>query len=164
MSTTMLMTAAEIQAEGGREKWLELRTTGIGGSDAGIIVGVNTYKSKFQLWQEKTSQTVASEINLSDEVKERMEWGNRLEEPLAQWFQDKTGKKLRRCGMVRSDEHPFMIADVDRLVVGENSIVEIKTTAGYNYDEWADDKVPPSYLVQALHYMAVGNYDKCYFV
>ena len=44
MSTTMLMTAAEIQAEGGREKWLELRTTGIGGSDAGIIVGVNTYK------------------------------------------------------------------------------------------------------------------------
>lgn len=164
MSTTMLMTAAEIQAEGGREKWLELRTTGIGGSDAGIIVGVNTYKSKFQLWQEKTSQTVASEINLSDEVKERMEWGNRLEEPLAQWFQDKTGKKLRRCGMVRSDENPFMIADVDRLVVGENAIVEIKTTAGYNYDEWADDKVPPSYLVQALHYMAVGNYDKCYFV
>ena len=64
MSTTMLMTASEIQAEGGREKWLELRTTGIGGSDAGIIVGVNTYKSKFQLWQEKTSQTVASEINL----------------------------------------------------------------------------------------------------
>jgi len=46
MSTTMLMTAAEIQAEGGREKWLELRTTGIGGSDAGIIVGVNTPTSQ----------------------------------------------------------------------------------------------------------------------
>ena len=29
MSVTMLMTSAEMQAEGGREKWLELRKNGI---------------------------------------------------------------------------------------------------------------------------------------
>lgn len=160
MSVTMIMTAAEMAED--RAKWLELRRTGIGGSDAGVIVGVNTYRSKFALWQDKTGQV--DEIEVSDAAKERMEWGTRLEEPLAQWFEDKTGKKLRRCGMVRSDEYPFMIADVDRTVVGENSIVEIKTTSAYNYDEWADDRVPPSYIVQALHYMACGGYDKCYFI
>lgn len=160
MSVTMIMTAAEMADD--REKWLKFRQTGIGGSDAGVIVGVNTYRSKFALWQDKTGQGAEPEV--SEAAKERMEWGNRLEEPLAQWFEDKTGKKLRRCGMVRSDEHPFMIADVDRVVVGENAIVEIKTTSSYNYDNWANDKVPPSYIVQGLHYMACGGYDKCYFV
>lgn len=162
MSVTMLMTSAEMQAEGGRDKWLELRKNGIGGSDAGVIIGVNAFKNRFQLWLEKTDQGV--ELERSEEAVERMEWGNRLEPVVADWFEAKTGKKLRRCGMIRNNEYPFMFADVDRLVVGENAIVEIKTTAGYNKDEWADDKVPPSYMAQGLHYMAVGGYDKVYFV
>ena len=162
MSVTMLMTSAEMQAEGGRDKWLKLRQNGIGGSDAGVIIGVNNFKNRFQLWLEKTGQGV--ELERSDEALERMEWGNRLEPVVADWFEAKTGKKLRRCGMIRNDEHPFMFADVDRLVVGENAIVEIKTTAAYNKDEWDGDKVPPSYMAQGLHYMAVGGYDKVYFV
>lgn len=162
MSVTMLMTSAEMQAEGGRDKWLELRKNGIGGSDAGVIIGVNAFKNRFQLWLEKTDQGV--ELERSEEAVERMEWGNRLEPVVADWFEAKTGKKLRRCGMIRNNEYPFMFADVDRLVVGENAIVEIKTTAAYNKDDWADDKVPLSYMAQGLHYMAVGGYDKVYFV
>ena len=164
MSVTMMMTAAEMQAEGGREKWLELRKQGLGGSDAGVIIGVSSWKNrnKFSLWMEKTGQTLEEDI--SKEQAERMDWGNRLEPVIADWFEATTGKKLRRCGMIRSNEHPCMFADVDRLVVGENAIVEIKTTSAFNRAEWEDDKVPPSYLAQALHYMAVGDYDKCYFV
>ena len=161
MSVTMVMTAAEMQAEGGREKWLELRKQGLGGSDAGVVIGLNPWKSKFQLWMEKTGQ---ADFEPSPESLERMEWGNRLEPVVADWFETATGKKLRRCGMIRSNEHPWMFADVDRLVVGENAIVEIKTTSMYNRAEWEDDKVPPSYVIQGLHYLAVGGYDKCYFV
>lgn len=162
MSVTMMMTAAEMQAEGGREKWLELRKQGLGGSDAGVIIGVNPWRNKFALWMEKTGQ--AEETEMSEEQLERMEWGTRMEPIIADWFEAKTGKKLRRCGMIRNNEHPFMFADVDRLVVGENSIVEIKTTSMFNRGEWEDDKVPPTYLAQALHYMGCGGYDKCYFV
>lgn len=162
MSVTMVMTAAEMQAEGGREKWLELRKQGLGGSDAGVIIGVNPWRNKFALWMEKTGQV--EETEMSEEQIERMEWGTRMEPIVADWFEAKTGKKLRRCGMIRNNEHPFMFADVDRLVVGENSIVEIKTTSVFNRSEWENDQVPPSYLAQALHYMAVGGYDKCYFV
>lgn len=36
-----------------RDAWLRLRTLGIGGSDAGIIAGLNRWKSPFQLWLEK---------------------------------------------------------------------------------------------------------------
>ena len=162
MSVTMIMTSAEMQAEGGREKWLELRKNGIGGSDAGVIVGVNPWKNRFQLWMEKTGQ--AGEQELTEEQIERMDWGTRMEPVIADWFEAKTGKKLRRCGMIRNNEYPFMFADVDRLVVGENAIVEIKTTSAFNKDEWADDKLPDSYYCQIQHYMAVGGYDKCYVV
>ena len=62
MSVTMLMTSAEMQAEGGREKWLELRKNGIGGSDAGVVVGVNPWKNRFQLWMEKTGQAGEQEL------------------------------------------------------------------------------------------------------
>lgn len=162
MSVTMLMTAAQMQEPGGREKWLELRKQGLGGSDAGVVIGVNPWRSKFQLWMDKTGQL--DEQELSEEKMERMEWGTRLEPIIADWFEATTGKKLRRCGMIRNNDYPFMFADVDRLVVGENAIVEIKTTSAFNRAEWEDDKVPPSYMAQGLHYMATGNYDKCYFV
>ena len=39
--------------------------------------------------------------------------------------------------MYRSKEHPFMIADVDRLVVGEDAGLECKTASAYNADKWA---------------------------
>lgn len=35
------------------EKWLEARALGIGGSDAAVIMGMNPYKSPYQLWLEK---------------------------------------------------------------------------------------------------------------
>ena len=35
-------------------KWLLTRQKGIGGSDAGIIMGDNKYKTPFELWQLKT--------------------------------------------------------------------------------------------------------------
>ena len=164
MSTTLVMTVDEMNAVEGRAKWLEMRKTGIGGSDAGVIAGVNKWKSLYQLWLEKTNQLKEDAENVSEETKNRLYWGTALEELIANWFTEQTGKKLRRCGMMRSNEHPFMLADVDRVVIGENAIVECKTTATWNAGEWEDDNIPASYYCQVQHYMAVGGYDKCYMV
>ena len=57
--------------------------------------------------------------------------------------------------MYRSKEHPFMIADVDRLVVGEDAGLECKTASAYNADKWADGNIPLHYVMQCYHYMAV---------
>lgn len=60
--------------------------------------------------------------------------------------------------MYASREHPFMIADVDRLVVGkEDGLVglECKTASPYSADKWKDGAVPAHYLAQCHHYMAV---------
>lgn len=42
------------EAETDHAKWLETRNAGIGGSDAAVIMGLNSYKSPYQLWMEKT--------------------------------------------------------------------------------------------------------------
>lgn len=161
MSATLVLTWEQCQD---RKLWASERLKGIGGSEAGIILGLNKWKSQWDLWLEKTGQVEIEEDESDEKRQNRLFFGTESEEMIAKWFTGKTGKKLRRCGMLRNNENPFMIADVDRLVVGENAIVEIKTTSAYNKEEWADDKVPPQYIIQGLHYMAVGGYDRCYFV
>ena len=161
MSFTKIMTVEQMQD---REKWLELRRTGIGGSEAAVVVfGKSFGQTLFSLWLDKTGQLERTDDDFDEDAKERMLWGQRSEVMIAEEFTARTGKKLIRCGMLRSNEHPFMIADVDRLVVGENAIVEIKTTAFWNKDEWADDCVPDSYILQSLHYLAVTGAETCYF-
>lgn len=39
-----------------RADWLEVRKTGIGGSDAAAAVGLNPYKSQLELWLEKAGR------------------------------------------------------------------------------------------------------------
>ena len=44
-----------------------------------------------------------------------------------------TGKKVRRANAMFYDEkHPFMLADVDRMVVNENAGLECKTASQIN--------------------------------
>ena len=69
---------------------------------------------------------------------------------------EETGLKVRRSNMMyRSKENPFMIADVDRLVVGEDAGLECKTASAYSEDKWKDGEIPTQYLIQCYHYMAV---------
>ena len=133
-----------------REEWLRLRKSGIGGSDAGAICGLNPYSSPMKVYQDKISKDIADLDN------ESMRQGRDLEDYVAQRFMEATGLKVRRSNMMyRSDIHPFMIADVDRLVVGEDAGLECKTASAYNADKWKDGQVPMHYLIQCAHYMAV---------
>lgn len=133
-----------------REEWLRLRKTGIGGSDAGAICGLNPYASPMSVYRDKTCE------DLSDLDSESMRQGRDLEDYVARRFMEATGLKVRRSNMMyRSEAHPFMIADVDRLIVGEDAGLECKTANAYNADKWKDGEVPLHYLMQCCHYMAV---------
>lgn len=140
-----------------REKWLQLRKSGIGGSDAGAICGLNPYASPMSVYRDKTSE------DLSDLDSETMRQGRDLEDYVARRFMEATGLKVRRSNMMyRSEEYPFMIADVDRLIVGEDAGLECKTASAYNADKWKDGEVPLHYLMQCCHYMAVTGRNAWY--
>ena len=131
-------------------EWLTLRKTGIGGSDAGAVCGLNPYSSSVKVFYDKTY----SEIKELDS--EAVRQGHDLEDYVAQRFMEATGLKVRRSNyMYRSTEYPFMIADVDRLVAGEDAGLECKTASAYNADKWKDSEIPLHYVMQCYHYMAV---------
>lgn len=144
-------------AELSRDEWLEMRQKGLGGSDAAAACGLNPWKSKASLYLEKTGQVVKDFDN------EVMRQGRDLEDYVAKRFTEATGKKVRRNNfMMASKEHPFLLADIDREVVGENAILECKTTSPFAKDKWSDGAIPINYELQCHHYMMVTGADKCY--
>lgn len=140
-----------------RKEWLKERQKGIGGSDASAILGFNPWKSAFELYIEKTSNQVQEIDN------EAIHWGNVLEDVVAEEFTRRTGKKVRRRNQIfRHKEYDFMHANIDRDVVGERALLECKTTNAFNADAWEGEQIPPAYMCQIQHYMAVLDYEKAY--
>jgi putative phage-type endonuclease len=140
-----------------REQWLELRKKGIGGSDSAAIVGLDRYRSPFDVYADK--------LGLKPEIpdNEAMRQGMDLEQYVAERFMEATGKKVRRRNAIlQHPEHTFMTANVDRWVVGENAGLECKTTSVLNKAKFYQGEFPPRYYVQCVHYMAVTGAERWY--
>ncbi len=150
------------------EKWTELRTTGIGGSDAGAIMGLNKYASPLTVYMQKKG---------IDGFKgnKATEWGHLLEEPIRQKTVKELGVEIITIpGMYKSKEHEFMNANVDGLMlIPEGKTInlngmeasglvghEIKTSS--RGEGFTEEEIPDSYFCQVQHYMAVTKLN--YFV
>ncbi|HEB4954402.1 YqaJ viral recombinase family protein [Bacillus thuringiensis] len=137
------------------KQWLQARTQGIGGSDVSAIAGLNKWKSAVQVFLEKTQA-----IEKEDIQSEAAYFGNVLEKVVAKEFVKRTDLKVqRRNAILQHPEYPWMLANVDRLIVGEKVGLECKTASEYLKKEWEDEEVPAAYLLQCQHYMAVTGYE-----
>lgn len=155
----MKQTAIKIAAvkDMSREDWLQIRRSGIGGSDAATIVGLNPYSSKLTLYADKKG------ILPEKEDTERMRLGRDLEDYVAQRFCEETGKKVKRSGfMWRHPTYEFIIANIDREIVGEEAFLECKTTMNYEKHDYDSGDIPMNYYCQCMHYMAVTGCEKAY--
>lgn len=133
-----------------REEWLKVRKLGLGGSDMSAVLGVNNWRSPLDVWLDKTSDTV------EEKESEPMYWGTILEDIVAQEFAKRTGWKVRNNNFtLQSEEYPYLLANIDREIVGLDAGLECKTANAFKADEWQGDSVPDSYYIQCQHYMAV---------
>lgn len=141
-----------------REEWLQLRKNYIGGSDAGAAIGLNPYSSPYRLWAEKTGKIPGFEGNIITRT------GSYLEDFVAQLFTEETGKKVRRKNtMLVNDQYPFACADVDRVIVGEKALLEIKTTNSFPVmRKVKGGEYPEQWYAQMMHYLAVTGYERAY--
>ncbi len=139
-------------------EWLEVRSKYLGGSDSASVVGMNPYKSMYSLWAEKTNKVPAFEGNLTTEV------GSYLEEFVAKLFEKETGKKVRKCNYTMvNDKYPFACANVDRLIVGEDALLEIKTTNSLpTMKKCKNGEFPDAWYAQMTHYLSVLELKKAY--
>lgn len=139
------------------EEWKALRHKYIGGSDAAAVVGLNSYRSAYALWAEKTGRLPGFDGNLATEV------GTYLEEFVAQKFADETGKKVRRSNQSWfNSDYPWAIANIDREIVGEDAGLEIKTTSEMNMQKFKGGEYPANYYCQCMHYLAVTGKKRWY--
>ncbi|WP_409420810.1 lambda-exonuclease family protein [Pseudaeromonas sp. ZJS20] len=140
-----------------RDIWLKLRQQGIGSSDAAVAVGLSPYKSPLSLWLEKTGRKQPEDLS----SKEAVTWGTILEPVLATVYAQRTGRKVRRVNAVlQHPEHPHLLANLDREVVGlpeGPGILEIKTASYHSAPQW-EESVPVAYQCQVLHQLAVTGH------
>jgi putative phage-type endonuclease len=146
-----------------RDAWLELRRSGIGGSDAAAALGQSRHKTMFQLYQEKKG--ALDDDIASPEAAERMRFGQRMEAVIADEYAERFGVKLRRHHRVAHHaRYAYMLANYDRTIDGRREGFEAKNVdaLSYRFGEWGEpgsDEIPPEYMLQCAHYLAVSGYD-----
>lgn len=145
------------------QRWHILRGKGLGGSDAAIVLGISPYKTKYELWEEKTGRRI--DTFKGDEATDK---GNRLEPVLFNLFKELYPRyqvidtkdislSNRKC--------PFFRANLDGALLDENNrkgILELKTTTIQNarmLDQWKDNSIPQNYYCQVLHYLACTGFE-----
>ena len=142
-------------------EWLELRKSGLGGSDAYQLI-LNEYGSKFAVWIDKTGRDMSEKVESVP-----MKHGTMVESAIREWFVSETGLKVEKPSyIIRSDEHPFMFASLDGIGVdkdGEQFIFEAKDTWSFkNEPILSSGDIPKYWITQLHHYFAVTGIKKAY--
>lgn len=147
--------------------WDQKRQGGIGGSDIGAICGVNSFKTAYDVYLDKTVGQSFHGNNIT--------WfGSVFESHIADLFES----QFRDIFIVKVDknhykcpDYPWLNGNIDRRLVeietAKKGVLEIKTTRTFDNDEWGrgcafgvnfklvltDNKVPESYFYQVQHYL-----------
>ena len=145
------------------EDWRKFREVGIGGSDAGTILGYNKYKTNVELWEEKAG--IKAPVYKDTPATLR---GKEAEEHILMlWkaFNRDHVEIIKPEYMYCHSKYDFIRANFDSFAIvnGERCIVEIKSAEPRNFTEW-NGKIPDTYYAQVLHYMLVSGLKKAYLV
>lgn len=151
-----------------RDAWLAAREGKIGGSDAGCILGLNPWKSNVDLYLEKIGEKRPDDLSDNPLV----QYGIAAEEHIRALFALDYPEYFvwyEENNMFQNDRYPWAHYSADGLLTdkssGQSGILEIKTAtiqSAAASDKWKDGKIPPSYLAQVLHAMAIMEADFAY--
>lgn len=142
-----------------RKEWLQNRKF-IGGSDAGVILGVCPWKTNEELWEEKVGIKEPDDISDNPLVM----YGTFAEEHLRALFSmDYPQYHILHDdnAIITNDAFPFASASLDGELFdkdGEMGILEIKTatiSSKAQKMKWEGNHIPDTYYAQILHYFLV---------
>jgi len=142
-----------------RPRWLEARRSGLGGSDAAAVMGVDPYRTPLDVYLDKLGQGE----DRPDTT--RMRAGRLLEPVVAQLWEEDTGKTCTPyTRLLRHPDHPELLASLDRTFMGAHGrgVLELKTTQQRNLDAaLAKGLVAiPTHWVQVQHYLMVTGWEE----
>ena len=138
------------------EEWLNQRKHIISGTDCASILNKNKYRSKSQLFKQKTGQIVLTVHSAA------CQWGIRHEDQAAQIFEALTGIVLitEQVGLCFHPKYNNIGATPDRLGRYVPCIIEIKCP----YSRKISHTCPPEYYCQIQLQLQVCNLETAYLV
>lgn len=140
---------------------LKERKKGIGGSDAGPILGISLWRTPLDIYRSK--------LGLEEPKKQEIwHWvGHQVEKGvLIPYYEMKYERTLSFPDTYRHKDYDWMLANVDAL--DGNIIVECKNCGNFKDDRFwgkeGTDEIPLQYMAQAAHYMEVLDLNTVVFV
>lgn len=173
----MKLEIVQISKDNQYQEWLKFRDNGLGASEIGTLMGVNSWKSPAELYYQKIGVIPQKQVENMP-----MFMGTILEQTVADifeyWENDEAtmienyrkGLKMRHLyeptGYIINPSFPHLFFSPDRLIVSKDirirnssinlenvdAIAEIKTISGWSSKQW-EGGIPPSYYLQLQTYM-----------
>lgn len=138
----------------------EARRAGVGGSDAGAIVGIDPYRTIWDVWESKVLPP-KPDVETGDILR------GTLGEPVAasEYARRYDATIIPAPENMVHPEYSFMRGNPDRLIVTDGGEVplEIKCPRIPRFYEMKDQGLSRRYILQLHHYMAVGGWDRGVF-
>lgn len=135
-------------------EWLAWRTTGIGASDAPILLGVSPWKSREELLAEKRAARGGPQTRSFDKPMNRaMKWGKDLESEVVGWYTGLTGIPVAPVCCVHADL-PWVKASLDGWSDEVPRVLEVKCPFNQRagtHDKALGGEVPDYYWPQLVH-------------
>ena len=144
-----------------RKEWLELRRSGIGGSDMPSILGICPFGgTPYGVWQAKVYGAADKEPTVD------MQRGNFLEPIIRDLYMRQTGNGVTVPELQRHRTETWAIANVDGVITAEGEqpgILEIKAPRAGKFYALEDGGVPAHYQAQVQHYLGVTGLEWAHF-
>lgn len=141
---------------------LKLRCKGIGGSDAGVLMGYSPWKTVHELYLEKIGEPLKTTPFFSRYRIDPRERGTVLEPFVMRLFEHTSGYvcDTQHTALVHA-QYPYMRGNIDAWAehhfLGERCIVELKTADISKKKQWELEGLPKVYWAQVQHYMSLAQ-------
>lgn len=150
-----------------KDEWLKARIPYLGASEVAVTLGLNPYRTAFDLWREKIQDPTFQPFTGN----EFTTWGNRLEDAIAQGFAEDYNFKIRKDNKIRIHDNGILSCSLDRVISKDDKhntpgILEIKNMSQWAYDKMLKDKneIPLMYYAQHQQQFGITGYEWGYFV
>ncbi|WP_160683868.1 YqaJ viral recombinase family protein [Clostridium sp. C2-6-12] len=138
---------------------------GIDGLDIAAIMGLDKNKNLGDVYLEKLNSIdeITKYGGILEKTSEADYWNLTFEEMIAREYSLRSNRKIRKGNkQLIDEEHDFIVSNINRKVVGENSILICKCESIFFAVNWKGEEVPAGYVLEAQHSMRVSKAEKCY--
>lgn len=142
----------EIQQQS--QDWHAWRKSGLGASDAPVIMKVSPYRTPYQLWEEKTGRASSAEDNWATRRGQEFEPRIRAEYEL---LHDQPMPPT----LCEHKEFPFIRASLDGMSADGSVILEIKCAGKESHEIAERGEIPEKYWPQVQHQLLVTGASRC---